>query len=129
MAKWSREVGGDRDDWMRRVTETGVKPAGNADGRSKGAKLYTVRDLYKAGVGGDYEAERLRKTREEADKLAIQNARSRGELVSLEAVKRLGEKALVGLRNKILSMPLTDEEKDSCLRELLTLGSIDWSRE
>lgn len=77
----------------------------------------------------DLDSERLRKTTEEADKLAIANARSRGELVEIQKVTRLGQKILIAVRNRILSMPMTDEEKDSCLRELLSLKDMDWSRD
>jgi phage terminase Nu1 subunit (DNA packaging protein) len=129
IAKWCREVGGDRHEFQRRVGQMGVRPAGLADGRSKGAALYRVRDLLKVALGGDYEAERLRKTREEADRLALANARSRGELVEVASVRKLGEKVMIAVRNRILNMPLTDEEKDGCLRELLSLGDMDWSRD
>jgi phage terminase Nu1 subunit (DNA packaging protein) len=77
----------------------------------------------------DLDAERLRKTTEEADKLALANARSRGELVEIHKVTKLGQKVLIAVRNRILSMPMTDEEKDSCLRELLALKEMDWTRE
>lgn len=129
VAKWAREVGGDRHEWMRRIEEANVKPVGKADGRSKGAALYRIRDLMKAAAGGDYEAERLRKTRQEADRLELQNARTRGETVEIQAVKRLGEKVFSAVRNRILNMPITDDEKDGCLRELLALQDMDWSRE
>lgn len=129
IAQWCREVGGDRKEFAKKVAATDVKPSGKATGRATGAELYRVRDLLKVALGGDYEAEKLRKTREEADKLALQNARSRGELVEIAAVKKLGEKFMVALRNRILNFPLTDEEKDKCLLELMDLGNLDWSRE
>ena len=37
----------------------------------------------------DFERERLRRTKEEADKLELLNAKTRGELVDVEKVKRL----------------------------------------
>jgi phage terminase Nu1 subunit (DNA packaging protein) len=129
VAQWSREVGGDRHEWAKRIAEIGIKPVGKATGRSTGAELYRVRDLLKAAIGGDIEAERLRKTKEEADKLALANARSRGEVVEVASVKRLGEKVMAAVRNRILSMPMTDEEKDGCLRELLSLSDMDWTRD
>jgi hypothetical protein len=66
-------------------------------------------------------AERLRKTREEADKLALENARMRGELVETESVYRHFEAVFVALRQKILACGLLDEEKDELLNELLRL--------
>jgi len=129
IAQWCREVGGDRHEFQRKVAASDVKPTGQATGRANGAALYRVRDLFKVAAGGDHEAEKLRKTREEADRLALANARSRGELVEIAAVKKLGEKVMIALRNRILAMPLTDEEKDRCLGELLSLADMDWSRE
>lgn len=82
-----------------------------------------------ASGNADLDAERLRKTTEEADKLALANARSRGELVEIAMVKRLGQNVMVAVRNRILSMPMTDDEKDACLRELLELKNMDWNRE
>lgn len=77
----------------------------------------------------DLDAERLRKMTEEADKLALANARSRGELVEVTAVKKLGEKVMVAIRSRIMQFPLSDDEKDKLLTELLSLGKMDWSRD
>lgn len=130
VAEWAREIGFDRHALMKRIVEMEIEPSGKVEkGKAAGSDLYRVRDLFKAALGGDIEAERLRKTREEADKLGLQNARSRGEVVEIQAVKKLGEKVLIAVRNRILNMPLTDEEKDSCLKELMDLGKLDWSRE
>jgi phage terminase Nu1 subunit (DNA packaging protein) len=127
--EWAREIGIDRHTLMARITEMKLRPAGKVGkGKAAGTSTYRVRDLFKAAMGGDIEAERLRKTREEADKLALANARSRGDLVEIQSVKKLGEKVMVAVRNRILNMPLTDEEKDRCLTELMDLDRLDWSR-
>ena len=128
--EWAREIGMDRHALMTRISEMKVKPVGKVGvGKASGTATYRVRDLFKAAMGGDIEAERLRKTKEEADRLALANARSRGELVEIASVKKLGEKVMVALRNRVLNMPLTDEEKDRCLIEVMDLGKLDWSRE
>lgn len=75
----------------------------------------------------DLKREQLRRTKEEADKLALLNARSRGELVEVTKVKRMGEKVMSAIKTKILNMPLTDDEKDKCLSDLLSLRDIDFS--
>jgi phage terminase Nu1 subunit (DNA packaging protein) len=75
----------------------------------------------------DFDRERLRRTKEEADKLELANARTRGELVEVAKVKRLGEQVMSGIKTKILNMPLTDDEKDKCLRDLLSLKDLDYS--
>ncbi len=69
----------------------------------------------------------LRRTKEEADKLELANARTRGELVEVAKVKRLGEQVMSGIKTKILNMPLTDDEKDKCLRDLLSMKDLDYS--
>lgn len=69
----------------------------------------------------------LRRTKEEADKLELANARTRGELVEVSKVKRLGEQVMSGIKTKILNMPLTDDEKDKCLRDLLSMKDLDYS--
>lgn len=126
---WAKATGCDRHTIQKAISEMRIKPDGKVvGGKAAGTDTYRIRDLFKAAMGGDIEAERLRKTREEADAIALKNARSRGELVEIAAVKKLGEKVMVAVRNRILNMPLTDEEKDSCLRELLALGDMDWSR-
>ena len=127
VARFSQLAGFDRHALAARIQEMDLQPVGKSIAQA--ADLYSIRDLVRAILGGDIEAEKLRKTREEADKLALQNARSRGELVEISAVKKLGEKVLIAVRNRILNMPLTDEEKDSCLKELMDLGKLDWSRE
>ncbi len=127
IARFAQLAGFDRHTIAERITEMRIAPVGKSCGQ--GADVYTIRDLVRAVLGGDIEAERLRKTREEADKLAIANSRARGELVEIAAVKKLGEKVMVALRNRLLNMPLTDEEKDKCLAELMALENIDWTRD
>lgn len=129
VAEWCRETNSERHSLMQKLTTARIEPAGDAKGKAAGAKLYKIGDLYRAMGGGEFETERLRKTREEADKLALANARSRGELIEIASVRRLGEKVMAAVRNRIVSMPLTDEEKDGCLRELLSLSDMDWTRE
>jgi len=124
VARFCEFTGLDRHSLSTRLSELQAKPVGKV----AQAVTYSLRDLVRATIGGDIEAEKLRKTREEADKLALANSRSRGELVEITAVKRLGEKIMVAIRNRILAMPLTDEEKDRCLVELIGLASLDWSR-
>lgn len=77
----------------------------------------------------DLKREQLRRTKEEADKLELLNARTRGELVEVSRVKRAGEKVMSAIRNRILNMPLTDDEKDQCLRDLLSVREFDFSGE
>ena len=114
----------DRHGLTKSLIEMDAVPVG----KKNGGKLYKMRDLIQAYAGGDEKAERIRKTRAEAQRIEIQNLRSQGELVEVEKVKRLGENIMMAVRNKILAMPMTDAEKDSCFLELLSLKDADWSR-
>ena len=77
----------------------------------------------------DIKKEQLRRTKEEADKLELQNARTRGELVEVSRVVQMGEKVMAAMKTKILNAPLTDKEKDSLLIELLSVRDMDFSEE
>lgn len=94
-----------------------------------GGKVYRLRDLVLAYAGGDERAERLRKTRAESERIELQNARSRGELIEVARVTRLGQRVMIAIRNRILQFPITDDEKDALLTELLNLGKMDWTRD
>ena len=67
----------------------------------------------------DFERERLRRTKEEADKLELANAKTRGELVEVARVILWGQKQLSALKQEILNLDLDDEKKDKILRKLL----------
>jgi phage terminase Nu1 subunit (DNA packaging protein) len=125
-SKFAALTGIDRHELQRRLEE--LKAATGAT-TSQGAAEYSLRDLVKAYAGGDARAEALRKTRAESERIELQNSRTRGELVEVQKVIRLGQRVMIAVRNRILSFPLTDEEKDTCLRELLSLQGMDWTRD
>ncbi len=60
----------------------------------------------------------LRRTKEEADKLELANARTRGELIPVEDVERAGQEIMAAIKNVILNDAVTDEAKDKCLKNL-----------
>lgn len=124
-SRFAALVGTDRQELARKLAVNEASPVA-VDGRGE---EYSLKDLVNAHMGGDIKREQLRRTKEEADKLALQNSRSRGELVEIASVKKLGEKVMIAIRQRILNMPLTDDEKDKCLTELLNLKDMDWSRE
>ena len=72
-------------------------------------------------------AEHLRKTKEEADKLALENEKTRGGLVEIEAVYRHFEGLFIAFRARILSSGLDDNEKDELLNDLRGLKGRDFS--
>jgi len=124
-SRFAALIAADRHEIIRKLSEMGAKPT-SSDGRGD---EFTLKDLVAAHMGGDLKREQLRKTTEEADKLALANSRTRGETVEIAAVKKLGEKVMVAIRNRILNLPLTDNEKDRILLDLMELEKIDWSRE
>ncbi|MCW1921306.1 terminase small subunit [Luteolibacter arcticus] len=128
VAAFSKATGCDRHTIAARLASLGAEPVGKS--RTQSAGKFSLRDLVKAAsLSTDADEMRLRKTTAETEKLELANARARGEWAEIAAVKKLGERVTVAIRSRILSMPLTDEEKDRCLLELRSLGEMDWSRE
>ena len=122
-SKFCKLVNADRHELGRKIEELKAVPVG----KKNGGDLYRLKDLIAAFVGGDEKAERVRKLRAESERLELQNLRSKGELVDVGAVKRLGQKVTGAIQVRIQNMPMTDDEKDSCLRELLQLRNLDFS--
>jgi hypothetical protein len=77
---------------------------------------------------GNLAAERLRKLKEEADKIALENEKTRGALVEIEAVYKHFEGIFVSFRARVLASGLTDEEKDEVLKDLRRLKARDVSK-
>lgn len=88
---------------------------------------FSTADMARA-VFGDIDAERLRKTKEEADRIALENEKLRGNLVEVSMVKQLGETIFVGLRQKILASSMDDQEKDELLTDMSSLKVRDWTK-
>ncbi|MCX6880878.1 MAG: hypothetical protein NTW21_44825 [Verrucomicrobia bacterium] len=128
VAKFAQLSGQDRHELAARLQTAKARPAGKSAGQ--GADLFSLRDLVRAAcTSGELHAARLAKITSETLRLDLQNARSQGELVEIGKVTRLGQRVLIAVRNRILAFPLTDDEKDACLRELLALKDMDWSRD
>jgi phage terminase Nu1 subunit (DNA packaging protein) len=64
------------------------------------------------------EAERARLVREQADRLAIANAKSRSETVEADTIYRAYEGVFVSVRQTILASALSDSEKADVLANL-----------
>jgi|SRR5947209_1322563 len=60
-------------------------------------------------------AERLRKLKEEADRVALDNAKARGELVDKADFLRRLEVIYTEMRQRVLNSSMKDHEKDSLL--------------
>lgn len=113
----------DRHELSRKLTELKCEPIG----KRNGGQVFNLRDLVLAFSGGDERAERIRRTRAEAKRLELQNAKTEGELVDALEVTRLVQKLCGGIKQKILSSPLPPGIQDSILRDLLSLKDRDWA--
>lgn len=118
MAAAADEFGVDRHSLAKRIKTTGIEPG--PDG------MFSTFDMGRA-VYGDLHGEQLRKTREEADKLALANEKERGNLVETAAVYKALEGVFVAVRQKILASSLLEEEKDELLNELRGLKDRDFT--
>jgi hypothetical protein len=124
-SRFASLVGADRHEIQRKLNEIGATPV-EADGRGE---EFTIRDLVKAHMGGDIKREQLRRTKEEADRLAIQNARSRGELIEISEVIAMTRGFFSVLRSKVMSFSITEDERDQLLAGLQSFRDVDWSAE
>ncbi len=119
--KFSSLTGFDRHAIGKRLEESRAKPSGET---SQGAPLYRLRDLVRAILGGDIEAERLRKIRAEADTLENKLAIQRREIIpvgeSVNAVIQCGW----DIRNTILRLPIPPKEQDDMLLQLQKLCDV-----
>ena len=70
----------------------------------------------------------MRKTREEADNLALKNAELRGELVQVALVKQMVSEIILANKQTILASQLEQEGKNEILANLEALGGIEWDK-
>ena len=124
-SRFSALVGADRHEMEKKLEELKAAPVGTRNG----GKEYALRDLCKAFAGGDERAERIRKTRAESERIELQNSRTRGETIEVQLVKKLGEKVIIAIRQRILAFPITKDEQDELLLQLLSLRDLDWESE
>lgn len=81
-------------------------------------KHFSTKEVF-AAMQGDLSAERIRETRERADKLALENAEKRRELVNVHELAPKLAKFLSATRQSILATThIEDDDKDKLLRDL-----------
>jgi phage terminase Nu1 subunit (DNA packaging protein) len=90
-------------------------------------KKYSTTQICQA-VFGDIDSEKLRLTREQADKHYLDNQRTKELLVERAAVAKFCEKSFVAIRQKILGSSLSGEEQDEILLDLKAIKSSPWAR-
>lgn len=111
--RWStdhaaREFGCDRRTIDKNLARESIEPG--EDGKFSTAQII-------AATFGDRDAEELREIRERADKLAIENRRRRGELIPIEQVYAYFSGVLIAFREKILALPIEQQDRDDILRD------------
>lgn len=89
-----------------------------------GDGLYSTRQIC-AAVFGEYESERTRLAKEQADKVALENAESRRELIKVEDALEITRRFCAAIRAKFLASSLPDDEKNAILREITRLAEAD----
>ena len=118
----ARELGIDRTTLNRKLKAAGVDTG-------KGRTLST-RQLFEAvaGVNGDslsIAKEKLRKVKEEADRLELENRKTRGELIPVDDVRERLEKIFGAIRSAVLASPHLDPDtKDQAILELAAVKNI-----
>ncbi len=115
--RWTFESAGAEFGLDRRVVATRAKTAGIEAGKDG---KYSTHDIARA-IFGDIQGEVLRKTREEADKLALANQKERNQLIEAPLVVKFCSGIGVVIRQKLLASSMTTDEKDELLAELKKL--------
>lgn len=69
-------------------------------------------------IFGNLHAQKLRKTREEADKVALANAITRAEYINRVELEELHASIAAGIRTIVRSSPLPRETQDEVLRSI-----------
>ena len=78
---------------------------------------YSTKEIVSA-LYDDNHSERTRLYREQADRLAIANAKARSEQIDVDSVSKTYEGIFQAMRKTILASPLTDAEKAEALAQL-----------
>ena len=98
------------------------------DAKPDAKKTYSTPQICRA-VFGDMDGEKLRLTREQADKHWLDNQRTRESLVEREKVAKFLEKTFTAVRQKVISSGLTREEQDEVLLDLKALKNSPWVKD
>ena len=117
--RWSIERAASEFGRAPRTVAARLKQSGQTqgeDGKFSTAQVATA-------IYGDLEGEKLRKTKEDADRLALANATARGELVDRQDFVRRLEPVVIQMKQRILGSGLTHAEQDELLADLAKLLS------
>lgn len=80
-----------------------------------------------AAVFGDYQSEKTRLAKEQADKVAIDNAERRKELIRVDDALEIAQRFCHAIRQRFIATSLPDDEKNAVLMEIKRLESCDFT--
>jgi hypothetical protein len=112
--RWSLEVAAREMDWNR---DTLRKKLVQADQVPALDGTYSTRQLLTA-IYGDIDAERLRKTKEEADNMALKNAILRGESLPKGLMTPAMEEVFIVVKQMVTASSMTTLEKRDLLNTI-----------
>lgn len=114
LTRAANEFGCSRETLKKRLLANGIELA----------ETYTTREICSA-IYGDYDSEKTRLAKEQADKIALANAESRRELIRVEDAAEITQRFCYAIRQKFLATALSDEEKNAVLKEIERLELAD----
>ncbi len=82
-----------------------------------------------AAVFGDYQGEKTRLAKEQADQIAIKNAAARKVTVFVEDALEIQQRFCHEIRQEFLQTSLSDEEKNAVLKRIQRLADADITKE
>lgn len=109
--KWSvnraaGEFGVTHQTLTRRLLAHGTQPDENG--------CYSTQQIC-AAVFGDKEGEKIRLTKEQADKLELENAKTRKEMADMEQVERVWTAWAIGIRDAVRDQEISADAKQTIL--------------
>jgi phage terminase Nu1 subunit (DNA packaging protein) len=115
-SKHLAELAAVSDGYIRRLTREGILPTPDKDGYDALPAIKALIQHYKARneKASDIAAEKFRLTKEQADKVALENAKSRSELVKVRDVAPVISKSLESIKATITAasnLEAEDKEK------------------
>jgi phage terminase Nu1 subunit (DNA packaging protein) len=114
----AQEFGLHRDTLKKRLLAVAAAPSE--------AGFYSTQQIC-AAVYGDYQSEKTRLAKEQADKTALDNAERRRELIRVEDALEIVQRFCYAVRQKFLATKLSEEEKNAVLKEIQRLADCDVS--
>jgi len=109
-----------RDTLKARLTQQGEAP--DAEG------YYTTQQILKA-LYTDAKAERTRLTREQADKVELENAQTRREQAPMAQVEKVWTAWAIGIRDAVRDQEISQEQKQNILAAVRDIDPEEYFKE